>query len=75
MKAGGRLLPLFALCLAALGQITINHEVSLAPPLPVLILYGDVSEKAWPRQLPLNKKGFTPKSHSASLLHVVEARL
>jgi len=62
MKAGCRLLPLFekkASCLAALGQITIDHKV--APPLHAFT-YGDVSEKAWLRQLPLNEKGFTPKS-------------
>jgi len=46
-------------CLAALGHITIDHKV--APPLPVFP-YGDVSEKGWSRQLPLNKKDFTPKS-------------
>ena len=50
-----------ALCLAPLGQITIDHEV--APPF-LVFLHSDVSEKAWPRQLPLNKKEFTLKSHN-----------
>ena len=40
--------------LAAFGQIMIDYEVAL--PLPA---FPDVSEKAWLRQLPLNKKKFT----------------
>ena len=45
--------------LAVLDEITISHEV--APSLFLLFLDSDVSEKMWPIQLPLNKKGFTPK--------------
>ena len=52
---------------------TLDHESSTAPFL--LFLRSDVGEKAWPQQLLLNKKGFTPNCRWASPIRAVRARI
>ena len=58
-----------------LDKIMIAHKV--VPPLLALLgcIDDDGSEKAWPQQLLLNKKGFTRRSCLASVLHTVRVNV